>query len=223
MNVSQQPWEEPIEFYLLTESSFHPSYLVSKWFAAFENTPGFKGCLIRDDQRVDAVRRNEFHQQHQFKKQLSEAEMNELLNLYGELSKTEEAMIRLSGIPPQCAESFEQTLFLGPDINAPRVYDWLQAQAATGKRMMFFIFLDKLLAPWWIEFSEGRIINSHSAVLPFARGFYAVENMAIRGEIDPFRQAVGATTHYIDNGIDTGPIIRAKQIKDPFACESIWE
>lgn len=71
--------------------------------------------------------------------------------------------------------------------------------------------------------SHGQIINAHSAVLPYARGLNAIENIAAVKDIQKFKQSVGATVHYVDAGVDTGAIIRAKRVVNPFRFNSLWE
>ena len=87
----------------------------------------------------------------------------------------------------------------------------------------FFIGIGQILKSWWIEISKSQIINAHSAILPYARGIYSIENIAAIKDVQKFKQSVGTTVHYIDAGIDTGSIIRAKKVIDPFCFNSIWE
>src|SRR5579859_607244 len=100
---------------------------------------------------------------------------------------------------------------------------WERATFSIANIPFVFVFLDQLLDPWWIELTDSRIINGHSAVLPYARGMFAIENVAISQNIEAFKKAAGATVHYIDTGIDTGPIIRAERLIDPLRFSSIWE
>lgn len=51
------------------------------------------------------------------------------------------------------------------------------------------------------------IVNLHLAPLPQYRGFYAFTHAIANGE-DSF----GVTLHYVDEGIDTGPIIATKPV-----------
>ncbi|NES69686.1 MAG: hypothetical protein F6K24_32965 [Okeania sp. SIO2D1] len=67
------------------------------------------------------------------------------------------------------------------------------------------------------------MVNCHSAVLPYARGMHCIENLAIYKNINQFRQAAGVTIHYVDEGVDTGSIIRTERIVDPFCFNSIWD
>ncbi|MBO0882482.1 MAG: hypothetical protein J2P17_19545, partial [Mycobacterium sp.] len=99
----------------------------------------------------------------------------------------------------------------------------LHRQHRLRDKLLICIFLDRVLAPWWIEFAEGRIVNAHSAVLPHARGMFALEQVAASGDIDRFRRCAGATVHFVDEGVDTGPIIRAERFANPFVFESIYD
>lgn len=54
---------------------------------------------------------------------------------------------------------------------------------------------------------EGRIINLHPAMLPDYQGLHAIErSFADRSP------RTGVTLHYIDAGLDTGPIIRQEHV-----------
>jgi phosphoribosylglycinamide formyltransferase-1 len=112
---------------------------------------------------------------------------------------------------------------IGADLNTSAIKTWLAQLCEVETAPYFFIYIDQILAPWWIKLTEARVINSHPAVLPYARGMYALENLACTEKRDIFRCAAGATVHYIDSGIDTGPIIKAERFSDPFVYGSIWE
>ncbi|MGK7902298.1 MAG: formyltransferase family protein [Hormoscilla sp.] len=71
--------------------------------------------------------------------------------------------------------------------------------------------------------TQSQLFNCHSAILPYGRGMYSIENIAIFEDVKKFREAVGITIHYIDEGVDTGPIIRSQRIIDPFQFDSIWD
>ena len=210
-----------IKFFLLTETNFHASYLVTEWMNHFAGVPEFMGVAVRasaEPQGVKALRES-LHQEFQGQHELPEIALQTFREVYPGLSKTDQAMIKLSGVPAHAVTAYPQTIFLGTDLNHQHVRQWLSQVTPA----FFFIFLDQLLAPWWIETTHAQIVNAHSAVLPYARGMYAIENIAMRQDIDYFRQAAGSAIHYIDNGIDTGPIIKRENLADPFAFESIWE
>ncbi|AUM63768.1 formyltransferase family protein [Brevibacillus laterosporus] len=206
---------------LLTEGSFHAVYLIRDWYESFKDTTSFKGIVIRDNQG-NSEQKVQFHRTFSGKKQLTENEYSELLSLYGTISEAEKSMISLYGIPSYPADVVGHIHYSGPNLNHPDMEAFISSLTKEYD-LTVYIFLDQILKPWWIEYTEGNIINAHSAVLPYARGMYAIENMAVKGNQNDFQRAAGASIHYVDNGIDTGPIIRAVRIKDPFRYESIWE
>lgn len=53
----------------------------------------------------------------------------------------------------------------------------------------------------------GRIINTHPALLPRFPGAHAVRDALQAGVLE-----TGATVHFVDAGIDTGPIIMQQQV-----------
>jgi phosphoribosylglycinamide formyltransferase-1 len=53
----------------------------------------------------------------------------------------------------------------------------------------------------------GRIVNTHSAPLPDFPGAHPIEDVLAAGAPE-----TAATVHYVDEGIDTGPVIRAERV-----------
>lgn len=53
----------------------------------------------------------------------------------------------------------------------------------------------------------GRIVNTHSAPLPAFPGAHPIEDMLAAG-VDE----TAATVHYVDEGMDTGPVIAAEHV-----------
>jgi phosphoribosylglycinamide formyltransferase-1 len=65
----------------------------------------------------------------------------------------------------------------------------------------------QLLRKPFFDHYEGRIVNTHSAPLPDFPGAHPIEDVLAAG--------VGqsaATVHYVDEGIDTGPVIVAESV-----------
>ena len=60
----------------------------------------------------------------------------------------------------------------------------------------------RILCPEFVAAFAGRIINTHPALLPQFPGAYAVRDALAAGV-----RETGCTVHYIDEGVDTGPII----------------
>jgi phosphoribosylglycinamide formyltransferase-1 len=53
----------------------------------------------------------------------------------------------------------------------------------------------------------GRIVNTHSAPLPAFPGAHPIEDVLAAGATE-----TAATVHYVDEGIDTGPVIAAEAV-----------
>jgi len=59
----------------------------------------------------------------------------------------------------------------------------------------------------FFEYYEGRIVNTHSAPLPEFPGPHPIEDVLAAGVPE-----TAATVHYVDEGIDTGPVITAERV-----------
>jgi phosphoribosylglycinamide formyltransferase-1 len=59
-------------------------------------------------------------------------------------------------------------------------------------------FLDRFL---------GRVVNVHPALLPAFPGAHAVEDALAAGV-----RETGATVHLVDEGVDTGPVLRQEAV-----------
>ncbi|MEU6402329.1 formyltransferase family protein [Streptomyces sp. NPDC046985] len=187
-------------FFLVTEATYHAAHLRAAWERTFADRPGYGGIAVRAD-RSSAV------------------DNSTPASGWLDHGPTDDAMERLFG--PLDGDFREDHVWLGPQINGPRAASWLSTVAADEKPLIF-VFLDRMLAPWWMK-SASAVLNSHSAVLPHARGTFAIENVGAERDIERFRASLGATVHYVDEGVDTGPIIQASRVADPFASASIWE
>ena len=63
-----------------------------------------------------------------------------------------------------------------------------------------------LLSPWFVARWRNRIINVHPSLLPKYPGHHPHEEVLAAGEKES-----GMTIHWVDAGIDTGPIIIQKK------------
>ena len=69
----------------------------------------------------------------------------------------------------------------------------------------------RLLSPSFVDSLEGRIINIHPSLLPRHPGTHGIQDCFEAGDTE-----TGITIHYVDHGMDTGPIIRQEKIqRDP--------
>lgn len=66
----------------------------------------------------------------------------------------------------------------------------------------------RLIGPTLLAEYEGRIINIHPSLLPAFPGKNAIEQALEAGV-----RITGVTIHYVDEGMDTGPIIEQKAVE----------
>ena len=64
-----------------------------------------------------------------------------------------------------------------------------------------------LLRPTFLDRFGGRIVNTHSAPLPDFPGAHPIEDVLAAGV-----RETAATVHYVDEGVDTGPVIAAERV-----------
>lgn len=212
-------------FYLLAENTFESCYFVSRFIDEFEQSRSFLGVLAAEARPAEIILqdRERFHSRFGGATDWSEEFEQIWSGLYQPLNVTSRRMIQRYGVPHFSTSHHENTVFLGSDINGLTARNCMRDIFKTANPCWLVTYLPKLLKPWWIEPAQSRLLNCHSAVLPYARGMHAIENVAASKDIDAFRRAVGVTIHYIDGGIDTGPIIRAERVTDPFRFKSLWE
>ena len=68
----------------------------------------------------------------------------------------------------------------------------------------------QLLTPEFLARFPGRVINVHPALLPAFPGLHVIEAALAHGV-----KVMGVTVHYVDEGVDTGPIISQAAIDVP--------
>jgi phosphoribosylglycinamide formyltransferase-1 len=65
----------------------------------------------------------------------------------------------------------------------------------------------RILGPAVVQTFRGRLINTHPALLPAFPGAHAVRDALAYGV-----KVTGSTVHFIDEGVDTGPIIAQQAV-----------
>jgi phosphoribosylglycinamide formyltransferase 1 len=70
----------------------------------------------------------------------------------------------------------------------------------------------ELLSTSFIRRFEGRLINVHPSLLPAFPGVRAIEQAIEYGV-----RVTGVTVHFVDEGIDTGPILLQEAVELPYA------
>ena len=77
--------------------------------------------------------------------------------------------------------------------------DWIEGR---GARLVVLAGFMELLGPGFVERFRGRIINVHPSLLPAFPGV-----RPIKEAIDYGVKVMGVTVHFVDEGVDSGPII----------------
>lgn len=90
--------------------------------------------------------------------------------------------------------------------------DWLAAHEVG---LVVLAGYMKLLSPRFLERFPDAIINVHPALLPSFAGLDAIEQALAHGA-----KVFGVTVHFVDDGVDTGPIILQRAIELPEARDA---
>jgi phosphoribosylglycinamide formyltransferase-1 len=89
--------------------------------------------------------------------------------------------------------------------------DWLNEQSA---ELVVLAGYMQLLSPSFLAAFPQRVINVHPALLPAFPGLAAVEQALEYGV-----KVFGVTIHFVDEGVDTGPVILQRAVELPDARE----
>lgn len=87
--------------------------------------------------------------------------------------------------------------------------EWI---AARGARMVVLAGYMELLGEEFLQRFPGRVINVHPSLLPAFPGLRAVEQALAYGV-----KVFGVTVHFVDAGVDSGPVILQRAIELPGA------
>ena len=117
------------------------------------------------------------------------------------LRRAREAMVPVA--------SFPLVRFEGRDERDRAIADWLQSRDA---ELVVLAGYMQLLSGAFLEPFAGRVINVHPALLPAFPGLHAVEQALAYGV-----KVFGVTVHFVDEGVDTGPVILQRAVSVPQA------
>jgi phosphoribosylglycinamide formyltransferase 1 len=106
-----------------------------------------------------------------------------------------------AGIP---TAAFAVDAFPTREARDAAMADWLESH---GVELVVLAGYMHLLRPCFLERFRDRVINVHPALLPQFPGAHAIEEALAAGV-----QVTGATVHYVDDGIDTGPVIVQREV-----------
>jgi len=95
--------------------------------------------------------------------------------------------------------------------------DWLAAREV---ELVVLAGYMQLLSAGFLGRFPGRVINVHPALLPAFPGLRAVEQALEYGV-----KVFGVTVHFVDDGVDSGPVIlqRAVELPDARAADEVFE
>jgi phosphoribosylglycinamide formyltransferase-1 len=91
--------------------------------------------------------------------------------------------------------------------------DWVEERAAD---LVVLAGYMQLLSPEFVGRFRNRVINVHPALLPAFPGIDAVQQA-----IDHGSKVTGVTVHFVDEGVDAGPIILQRPV--PIAPSRDWD
>ena len=106
-----------------------------------------------------------------------------------------------AGVP---SASFPLGEYPDRDARDVAMADWLQAHGVVLVACAGYMHL---LRPCFLERFPDAVVNVHPALLPAFPGAHAVEE-ALEAGVDE----TGATVHLVDEGVDTGPVLRQERV-----------
>ena len=113
---------------------------------------------------------------------------------------------RAAGVP---TASFAPSAYGDRAARDQAIGEWL---AERGVELVVLAGYMQLLSPSFLGAFPRRVINIHPALLPAFPGLGAVEQALAYGV-----KVFGVTVHFVDDGVDTGPVILQRAIELPDA------
>jgi phosphoribosylglycinamide formyltransferase 1 len=92
------------------------------------------------------------------------------------------------------------------------IADWLESR---GVELVVLAGYMALLDPGFLRRFPQRVINVHPALLPAFPGLHAIEQA-----LDYGVKVFGVTVHFVDEGVDTGPVIAQRVLELPDATDA---
>ena len=113
------------------------------------------------------------------------------------------------------AAAFPAVEFESRERRDEELAEWL---AERGVELVVLAGYMQLLSAPFLERFPGRILNVHPSLLPAFPGAHAVEDALAHGV-----KVTGATVHFVDEGIDTGPIVfqEAVEVREGDTAETL--
>jgi phosphoribosylglycinamide formyltransferase-1 len=103
------------------------------------------------------------------------------------------------------AAVFERARYTDREARDLAMADWL---AERGARLVVLAGYMALLSPAFLERFPGAVINVHPSLLPAFPGLQAIEQALSYGV-----KVFGVTVHFVDAGVDSGPVILQRAVE----------
>jgi phosphoribosylglycinamide formyltransferase-1 len=111
---------------------------------------------------------------------------------------------RAAGIP---AGLFPREDFADRGARDAAMAEWIEEQGAD---LVVLAGYMQLLSPGFVERFRDRVVNVHPALLPAFPGLDAIGQALAAGA-----DITGVSVHFVDEGIDTGPVILQREVNVP--------
>lgn len=105
------------------------------------------------------------------------------------------------------AETFPGDRFADRSARDRAIAEWLRGH---GVELVVLAGYMQLVEPEFLAAFPGRVINIHPSLLPAFPGLNAVEQA-----LDYGVKVFGVTVHFVDGGVDTGPVIMQRAVELP--------
>ncbi len=102
---------------------------------------------------------------------------------------------------------FPREEFAEREVRDATMGDWIEARGAD--LVVLAGYMQLLGAPFVARFAQ-RIVNIHPALLPAFPGLDAI-GQALEAGVE----TTGVTVHFVDEGVDTGPVILQREVAVP--------
>jgi phosphoribosylglycinamide formyltransferase-1 len=103
---------------------------------------------------------------------------------------------------------FAKADYADRDARDRALADWIEAR---GARLVVLAGFMELLGPGFIARFRNAIVNVHPALLPAFAGVRPIEQA-----LDYGVKVAGVTVHFVDEGVDSGPIILQRSFELPY-------
>jgi phosphoribosylglycinamide formyltransferase-1 len=113
---------------------------------------------------------------------------------------------RAAGVP---ARAFPREAYPDRAVRDAAIGDWLEEE---GVGLVVLAGYMAILSPAFVARFAERMVNVHPSLLPAFPGLRAIEQALAHGV-----KVFGVTVHFVDEGVDTGPIILQRAVELPAA------